>query len=94
MSTVVNIDTTIEEVAITATTTIEEVEINATTTIEQVEVTVTEGGGGGESVAITNSDATYNATATPPIFVLPDTDYNIYVNTVFYATTSLPTLAP
>ena len=49
---------------------------------------------GGASVEITNSNNTYSATATPPTFVLPDTDYDIYVNGVFQASTSLPTLAP
>jgi hypothetical protein len=48
---------------------------------------------GGE-ITIQNSNDTYNEVATSSPFILPDTDYNIYVNTVFYATTSLPTLEP
>lgn len=53
-------------------------------------IKVTQGGG----VLITNSDDTFSVTATPPTFKLPDTDYNININGVFYASTSLPTLAP
>lgn len=89
----VNVDTTVQQVDINATTTVQNVAVTAATTVQEVSVTVTEGGGGSE-VEIINSDNTYSATATPPTFVLPDTDYDIYVNGVFQASTSLPTLAP
>jgi hypothetical protein len=45
-------------------------------------------------INIRNSNNTYNVLATESPFILPDTDYNINVNGVFYASTSLPTLAP
>jgi hypothetical protein len=83
-----------ETVNITVDETVEQVNVTAATTIEQVNVTVTEGGGG-EDATVRNSNNTYNETvASGGTLVLPDTDYNIYVNTVFYATTSLPTLEP
>jgi hypothetical protein len=46
--------------------------------ITKVNINMVVQGGGGD-VEIENSDASYTATATPPTFILPDTNYEIYV---------------
>lgn len=54
--------------------------------------TITVPPSGGGSVTVENSDASFTAAATSPTYVLPDTTYNVYVDNVLQATTTVPTL--
>ena len=45
-------------------------------------------------INIQNSDNSYSASASSSPFILPDSEYNVYVNGVFQSSFSLPTLAP
>lgn len=87
----VNVTQNVDNVVINGSTANDVVTVSVTDIIDEVAVTVTEGGG---DITIQNSDNTYNVVASTSPFILPDTDYNINVNGVFYASTSLPTLAP
>jgi hypothetical protein len=89
----ITVDETTETVNVNVDSVNDVVTINASTTTEAITVNVVEGGVGGD-ITIQNSDNTYSVVASSSPFILPDTDYDIYVNTVFYASTSLPTLAP
>jgi hypothetical protein len=53
-------------------------------------ITVPPSGGG--SVKIENSDASFTDTANPPVYIIPDETYEVYVDSVLVDSGSFPTL--